>query len=92
MMKFQTLFWMKAKIKKNNRLTIEIFGKSLCNSVIITTGTFLRGLIHQGCKSWPAGRIDCKPSTNLAYFFEKHNFKLLRLKTGTPLGYYNGIN
>ena len=44
----------------------------------------MRGLIHQGDKSWPAGRIDSKPSTNLAFFFEKHSFKLLRLKTGTP--------
>ena len=70
--------------KKIIGLQLKSLGKVLCNSVIITTGTFLRGLIHQGCKSWSAGRIDCKPSTRLAYFFEKHNFKLLRLKTGTP--------
>ncbi len=73
--------------KKNKKiigLQLKSLGRVLCDSVIITTGTFLRGLIHQGCKSWSAGRINCKPSTNLAYFFEKHNFKLLRLKTGTP--------
>ncbi len=70
--------------KKIIGLELKSLGNVLCNSVIVTTGTFLRGLIHQGCKSWSAGRINCKPSTNLSYFFEKHNFKLLRLKTGTP--------
>ena len=70
--------------KKIIGLQLKSLGKIICKSVIITTGTFLRGLIHQGCKSWPAGRINSKPSTNLAYFFEKHNFKLCRLKTGTP--------
>jgi len=70
--------------KKIIGLQLKSLGKILCKSVIITTGTFLRGLIHQGSKSWSAGRINSKPSTNLSYFFEKHNFKLLRLKTGTP--------
>ena len=70
--------------KKIIGLQLKSLGKILCKSVIITTGTFLRGLIHQGCKSWSAGRINCKPSTTLANFFEKYNFKLLRLKTGTP--------
>ena len=70
--------------KKIVGLQLKLFGKILCKSVIITTGTFLRGLIHQGSKTWSAGRINSKPSKNLAYFFEKYNFKLLRLKTGTP--------
>ena len=57
-----------SKNKKIIVFAIEILGKVSCNSAIVTTGTFLRGLIHQGCKSWSAGRIDCKPSKNLAYF------------------------
>lgn len=53
-------------------------------AVIITTGTFLRGLIHLGEKSWPAGRIDEAPSLGLSASFERLGFVLGRLKTGTP--------
>tara|TARA_B100000989_G_C19517026_1_gene462184 strand:- start:507 stop:2372 length:1866 start_codon:yes stop_codon:yes gene_type:complete len=55
-----------------------------CKSVIITTGTFLNGLIHCGSENWSAGRLGSKPSTKLAYFFKENNFKIKRLKTGTP--------
>lgn len=53
-------------------------------SVIITTGTFLRGLIHRGEEKIPAGRVGEKPSVGLALTLEKYGFPLGRLKTGTP--------
>ena len=55
-----------------------------CGSVVITTGTFLRGLIHLGEKSWPAGRLDEAPALGLSNAFERIGFTLGRLKTGTP--------
>ncbi len=55
-----------------------------CRSVVVTTGTFLRGLIHLGERSWPAGRIDEAPSVRLAERFEQIGFAMGRLKTGTP--------
>ena len=70
--------------KKVKGLILKNLGKLLCKSLIITTGTFLRGIIHQGEKSWSAGRINAKPSIELANFFKHQNFKMLRLKTGTP--------
>jgi tRNA uridine 5-carboxymethylaminomethyl modification enzyme len=53
-------------------------------AVVITTGTFLRGLIHLGEKNWPAGRVGEAPSLGLSASFERVGFKLGRLKTGTP--------
>ncbi|PZO88389.1 MAG: tRNA uridine-5-carboxymethylaminomethyl(34) synthesis enzyme MnmG [Micavibrio aeruginosavorus] len=53
-------------------------------SVIITTGTFLRGLIHRGLEKTPAGRVGEKPAVGLALTLEKLGFPLGRLKTGTP--------
>jgi tRNA uridine 5-carboxymethylaminomethyl modification enzyme len=53
-------------------------------SVVITTGTFLRGLIHLGEKNWPAGRVGEAPAMGLSGSFERFGFKLGRLKTGTP--------
>jgi tRNA uridine 5-carboxymethylaminomethyl modification enzyme len=58
--------------------------KVLCSRLILTTGTFLNGLIHIGDKRTPAGRYDEKPSTGLSEQLEKYNFKIGRLKTGTP--------
>ena len=58
--------------------------KVLCNKLILTTGTFLNGLIHIGNERTPAGRYDEKPSTGLSEQLEKYNFKIGRLKTGTP--------
>ncbi len=52
--------------------------------VILTTGTFLRGLIHMGEKKIPAGRIGDAPSNGLSDTLERAGFKLGRLKTGTP--------
>src|SRR6201747_355354 len=53
-------------------------------AVVITTGTFLRGLIHLGEKNWPAGRADEAPAMGLSKCFERAGFTLGRLKTGTP--------
>jgi tRNA uridine 5-carboxymethylaminomethyl modification enzyme len=53
-------------------------------AVVITTGTFLRGLIHLGEKNWPAGRVGEAPSMGLSASFERAGFVLGRLKTGTP--------
>jgi len=58
--------------------------KILCEKLILTTGTFLNGLIHIGEKKIPAGRFDEKPSTGLSEQLKKNKFKLGRLKTGTP--------
>jgi tRNA uridine 5-carboxymethylaminomethyl modification enzyme len=58
--------------------------KVLCSKLILTTGTFLNGLIHIGDERTPAGRYDEKPSTGLSEQLEKYKFKIGRLKTGTP--------
>ena len=60
-------------------------GKKIsCGKLILTTGTFLNGLIHIGNERTPAGRFDEKPSTGLSEQLEKYDFKIGRLKTGTP--------
>lgn len=53
-------------------------------AVVITTGTFLRGVIHIGTKQTPAGRVGEAPSIGLAKTIERLGFRLGRLKTGTP--------
>ena len=58
--------------------------KILCSKLILTTGTFLNGLIHIGDERTPAGRFNEKPSTGLSEQLEKYDFKIGRLKTGTP--------
>ena len=52
--------------------------------LILTTGTFLNGLIHIGETQIPAGRYDEKPSTGLSEQLAKFNMEIGRLKTGTP--------
>ncbi len=60
-------------------------GKKInCKKMILTTGTFLNGLIHIGDQRTPAGRHNEKPSTGLSEQLEKFKIKLGRLKTGTP--------
>jgi tRNA uridine 5-carboxymethylaminomethyl modification enzyme len=53
-------------------------------AIVVTTGTFLRGLIHLGEKNWPAGRVGEAPAIGLSASFERAGFVLGRLKTGTP--------
>ncbi len=60
-------------------------GKKIsCKRLILTTGTFLNGLIHIGDERTPAGRYNEKPSVGLSDQLKKYNFKIGRLKTGTP--------
>ncbi len=53
-------------------------------AVVLTTGTFLRGLIHIGAEKQPAGRVGEAPSLGLAATLDRLGFPLGRLKTGTP--------
>lgn len=55
-----------------------------CGAVVLTTGTFLRGLIHIGEKRTPAGRMGEGPALGLSGTLERAGFALGRLKTGTP--------
>ena len=55
-----------------------------CGRVILTTGTFLRGLIHMGNEKIPAGRVGDAPSIGLSETLGRIGFRLGRLKTGTP--------
>jgi len=55
-----------------------------CARVILTTGTFLRGLIHMGDEKIPAGRVGEAPSVGLSETLSRAGFSLGRLKTGTP--------
>ncbi|WPZ15392.1 tRNA uridine-5-carboxymethylaminomethyl(34) synthesis enzyme MnmG [Nitratireductor rhodophyticola] len=55
-----------------------------CGSVVLTTGTFLRGLIHIGEKTIPAGRMNEQAAERLSISMEAAGFRLGRLKTGTP--------
>jgi tRNA uridine 5-carboxymethylaminomethyl modification enzyme len=61
-----------------SRETIE------ARAVIITSGTFLNGLIHIGDKQIPAGRIGEKPAIGLSEYLAGHGIEVARLKTGTP--------
>ena len=54
------------------------------SKLILTTGTFLNGLIHIGEKKIPAGRYNEKPTTGLSEELKKNDFQIGRLKTGTP--------
>ncbi len=55
-----------------------------CGALVVTTGTFLRGIIHRGMVQQSAGRIGEKPSVGLALSLEKLGLPMGRLKTGTP--------
>lgn len=55
-----------------------------CKSLVITTGTFLNGLIHVGLERRPSGRADEPPSCDLAESIKSLGFRWGRLKTGTP--------
>ena len=62
----------------------ENTGEIFSESMVLTTGTFLRGLIRIGTKNYPAGRLGDKSSVNLAKTIESIGFSIGRLKTGTP--------
>jgi tRNA uridine 5-carboxymethylaminomethyl modification enzyme len=74
-------------VVSNGRVTGVVLadGRELAaGAVVITTGTFLRGLIHLGERNWPAGRVGEAPAIGLSASFERAGFTLGRLKTGTP--------
>ena len=62
----------------------KIFGSFYANSVVITTGTFLNGLIHLGSFTKQAGRMWDEPSLELAQYLKNLGLNICRLKTGTP--------
>ncbi|XP_072035112.1 protein MTO1 homolog, mitochondrial-like [Amphiura filiformis] len=83
--------------EKNQQQTNCIHGNADCHgviladgsrlyskSVVLTTGTFLRGCIHLGLEQRPAGRIGDEPAIGLAKTLEDAGFTVGRLKTGTP--------
>src|SRR5207253_9442146 len=55
-----------------------------CGAAVLTTGTFLRGLIHVGERQTPAGRVGEAPAIGLSRTLERLGLALGRLKTGTP--------
>ena len=59
-------------------------GRIFCRSVVLTTGTFLNGMIHVGYNSWSGGRINEMASIPLALSLQRRGFNTGRLKTGTP--------
>jgi tRNA uridine 5-carboxymethylaminomethyl modification enzyme len=65
---------------------VEVDGriKLGAKSVVVSTGTFLDGVIHIGDKQFPAGRMGEKPATKLPQFYKRLGFPLQRFKTGTP--------
>lgn len=65
-------------------LALENGDRCECASLIITTGTFLNGLVHVGPEQRPAGRHDEPPSCELADSIASFGFETGRLKTGTP--------
>jgi tRNA uridine 5-carboxymethylaminomethyl modification enzyme len=65
-------------------LALEEGGHVACRAVVMTTGTFLNGLIHVGPEQRPAGRAGEPPSHDLAESLKSLGFRWGRLKTGTP--------
>ena len=63
---------------------LEDGSEILGSAVVLTTGTFLRGLIHIGDVSYAGGRMGDKPSQKLAERIDQFGLSLGRLKTGTP--------
>ena len=74
-------------IDENNRVGGIITGEGVrytAGAVVLTTGTFLRGVIHIGEETMAAGRMGDAPSMGLSETLGKYEFALGRLKTGTP--------
>lgn len=65
-------------------LAMEDGDRCACDALIVTTGTFLNGLVHVGQEQRPAGRADEPPSRELAESLKSLGFEWGRLKTGTP--------
>ncbi|BBJ31090.1 tRNA uridine 5-carboxymethylaminomethyl modification enzyme MnmG [Rickettsia asiatica] len=72
------------KSSKVEAVILNNGSKIPCQKIILTTGTFLSGLIHIGSTKIPAGRVDEEPSYGLSNTLKRVGFKIARLKTGTP--------
>jgi tRNA uridine 5-carboxymethylaminomethyl modification enzyme len=75
------------EIGPDGRLTAVICADGTrvgCGAAVLTTGTFLRGIIHIGDWNTPAGRAGEAPAIGLAQTLERLNLPMGRLKTGTP--------
>lgn len=71
----------------NGRIRAVVLGDGrelTCAAVVLTTGTFLRGLIHIGERKFPAGRMNEQASVGLSETLKRAGLQLGRLKTGTP--------
>ena len=72
-------------IEKNKICGVITTNKTIyAKSVVLTTGTFLNGVIHIGDQKIPAGRINEEPSYGISARLAEYQFRLGRLKTGTP--------
>jgi tRNA uridine 5-carboxymethylaminomethyl modification enzyme len=72
---------------KNDKIRSVVLSDGLhieASCVVLTTGTFLSGLIHIGQQQFPAGRFGEEPSSGLSETLKRYQFDLGRLKTGTP--------
>jgi tRNA uridine 5-carboxymethylaminomethyl modification enzyme len=68
-------------------------GEIECSAVVITTGTFLNGLLYRGDDVWEGGRLGERESKGLEQFFKREGVESGRLKTGTPPRlYWKSIN
>jgi tRNA uridine 5-carboxymethylaminomethyl modification enzyme len=65
-------------------IILEDGSEMFCKAVVITTGTFLKGEIHIGLESYPAGRMGEAQTTGLSISLNKTGFRLGRMRTGTP--------
>jgi tRNA uridine 5-carboxymethylaminomethyl modification enzyme len=65
-------------------LALEDGDRYACDALVVTTGTFLNGLVHVGLDQRPSGRAGEPPSTDLAESLKSCGFSWGRLKTGTP--------
>lgn len=65
-------------------VTLEDGATVGARTVVLTTGTFLRGLLHTGMESTPGGRVGEAPANSLSEHLAALGLPLLRLKTGTP--------
>ncbi|WP_273788773.1 tRNA uridine-5-carboxymethylaminomethyl(34) synthesis enzyme MnmG [Bartonella sp. ML70XJBT] len=72
------------KNKSVSGVVLKNQGEVFSGAVVLTTGTFLNGLIHIGDKTWAAGRMGDQSSVQLAERLKSYDIKLGRLKTGTP--------
>jgi tRNA uridine 5-carboxymethylaminomethyl modification enzyme len=71
-------------------LVMEDGTRYACRGLVVTTGTFLNGLIHVGSEQRPAGRHGEPPSVELAESLKSFGFEIGRLKTGTPPRLHRG--